>query len=222
VQVDLDENMLAMSRATKAAPLYRSAIDLAEDDVHRPDDGHDIRQHMDAGVARPSAGGESPEVSSHATLRPMGKWLVGAFRSIADGFAAVIGAALCSQMPEYVQQYMQRLGGHRDEAARHLLTLRTQGVGTADALLASAEARAMALAQALDALGSASDLVRPIVFFRIMDPVIARATLDVFRPAVPLTVEGLVYAGGGLLVALLLLHLVAMPFVWLIRGRRRA
>jgi hypothetical protein len=55
-----------------------------------------------------------------------------------------------------------------------------------------------------------------------MDPVIARATLDAFRPAVPLTVEGLVYAGVGLLVALLLLHLVAMPFVWLIRGRRRA
>lgn len=152
----------------------------------------------------------------------MGEWLVGAFRSIADGLAAVVGAALSSQIPEYVQQYMQRLGGHRDEAARHLLTLRTQGVSASDVLLASAEARAMTLAQALDALGSASDLARPIVFSRIMDPVIARATLDAFRPAVPLTVEGLVYAGVGLLVALLLLHLIAMPFVWLIRGRRRA
>jgi hypothetical protein len=152
----------------------------------------------------------------------MGERLVGTLRSIADGLAAVVGAALCSQLPEYVQQYMQRLGGHRDEAARHLLTLRTQGVSASDALLASAEARAMALAQALDALGSASDLARPIVFFRIMDPAIARATLDAFRPAVPLAIEGLVYAGVGLLVALLLLHVVAMPFVWLIRGRRRA
>jgi hypothetical protein len=55
-----------------------------------------------------------------------------------------------------------------------------------------------------------------------MDPNIARATLDDFRPAVPLTAEGLVYAGLGLLVALLLLHLVAMAFVWLIRQGRRA
>ena len=152
----------------------------------------------------------------------MGARLVGTFRSIADGVAAVVGAAVFSQMPEYVQQYMQRLGGHRDEAARVLLALRAQGVGASDALLALAEARAVALAQALDALASAGDLVRPIVFLRIMDPNIARATLDAFRPAVPLTAEGLVYAGVGLLVALLLLHLVAMPFVRLTRQGRSA
>jgi hypothetical protein len=152
----------------------------------------------------------------------MGARLSAIFKSIADGVAAVIGAALFSQLPEFVQQYLQRLGGHRDEAVRLLLNLRAQGSGESDALLASIEARARALTQALDALWSANNFVRPLVFFRTVDPEIARATLDAFRPAVPLSAESLVYAGLGLVVGILLLHLLATPFAWLFRGRTHA
>jgi Protein of unknown function (DUF2937) len=143
-------------------------------------------------------------------------------KSIVDGIAAVLGAAVFSQLPEFVQQYLQRLGGHRDEALRFLQVLTTQGSEASANLLAIADARAAALTQALDAIAGATDLTRPLVFLRYIDPDIARTTLDVFRPAVPLTPAGLVYGGGGLIVGVVLLHLAAAPFTWFRRRRVQA
>ena len=37
-----------------------------------------------------------------------------------DRLLCVVGAVLCSQLPEFIQQYLQRLGGHLDEARRQL------------------------------------------------------------------------------------------------------
>ena len=37
-----------------------------------------------------------------------------------DRLLCVVGAVLCSQLPEFIQQYVQRLGGHLDEARRQL------------------------------------------------------------------------------------------------------
>ena len=36
--------------------------------------------------------------------------------SLIDRLLCVAGAVLCSQLPEFIQQYLQRLGGHLDEA----------------------------------------------------------------------------------------------------------
>lgn len=144
------------------------------------------------------------------------------FKSIADGVAGTAGAALCSQVPEFVQQYLQRLGGHRDEAARLLLRLRAQGAGGGDATLVATEERATELARDLQAISGADEFMRPIVFFQHIDPEIARAALDAFRPAVPLTPAGLLYAGVGLLLGIILLHLIVAPVAWLWRRRRYA
>lgn len=56
-----------------------------------------------------------------------------------------------------------------------------------------------------------------------MDKGIARATLAIYRPAVPTTAEGLVYAGLGLVIALGLYHLLIRgPIARRVRRRQAA
>lgn len=147
---------------------------------------------------------------------------------------------MLSQAPEFMQQYLQRLGGHLDEARRHaaefqrvaaqsgltIEQLMAKTSANADAAVArlggvmrAAVERADALAGAEAALRDASLWTRPFVFVRHLDTEIARATWTVFRPAVPTTTEGLVYALVGVAVALLLVNLLV---VWPWRLWRRA
>jgi len=160
-------------------------------------------------------------------MRP-GKALLGAGDGLLDRALCVAGTVLFSQIPEFMQQYLQRLGGHLDEARRHLeqfhqaakqsgLTLdqlTAQTAANADAAVAKlsgvmteAVTRVHALEAAQSALQEASLWSRPFVFLRNIDPSIARATWAIFKPAVPTTVEGLVYSLVGMLVLLATYHL---------------
>jgi len=147
---------------------------------------------------------------------------------LADGIAAVVGAAALSQFPEFFQQYLQRLGGRLDQAVvqrdrivgaanEHALSLadylrrlvenpdavvRSEGANAAAAL-----ADAARLTAAHDALAAASPWERPLAFARSFDPDLARATWERFVPAMPLSPESLVYAGIGLMLGLVLLAL---------------
>jgi hypothetical protein len=140
-----------------------------------------------------------------------------------DRLLCVLGAATFSQVPEFMQQYLQRLGGHLDEAGRQLdqlraaaarsgltleqLTAHTAAAGDPavarlGAVLKEATGRVEALAAAEAAIRHASILARPFVFLGHLDPAIARATWSIFKPALPTTVEGLIYALVGVLVFL--------------------
>jgi len=162
-----------------------------------------------------------------------------------DRLLCVAGAVLFSQMPEFMQQYLQRLEGHLDEARLQLDRLKeaaAQSGATVDQLVANAAASADPLMQRLgilvtetssrvtqlsvadDALRHATTLARPFVFFAHLDPAIARATLKIFRPAVPTTLEGLAYACAGMLAVLALYHgCVRYPLrrAWALRSARR-
>ena len=76
--------------------------------------------------------------------------------------------------------------------------------------------RVQHLNAAFTALRDASAWTRPFTFLRHLDAGIARATWTDYRPAVPTTVEGLMYAVVGMLVFLAVYHLV---FRRLIRPR---
>ncbi len=166
-------------------------------------------------------------------LRP----LATAAGRILDRALCVAGALLGSQLPEFMQQYLQRLGGHLDEARRQLeifqRVARQAGmtlVQFTDRLSANADpamarmggvvrdaaARVDELAGAETALRQASLWTRPFVFLRHLDAGIAHNTWSAFRPAVPTTVEGLVYATAGLLIVMALYH----GCLRLVRGRR--
>ena len=140
-----------------------------------------------------------------------------------DRVVCVLGAAFFAQAPEFFQQYLQRLGGHLDEARRQLqqfenvavqsgitleeLATQTQAsseitVSRLGGVIQATIERVDALTQAQAALIDATVWSRPFVFVRTMDVDIARATGHFFKPAVPTTVEGLIYAFVGMLVAL--------------------
>ena len=172
-----------------------------------------------------------------------GRSLLGACDTLADRVLCVIGAVLFSQAPEFMQQYLQRLGGHLDEARRQLQQFRhtagqtgltldrliSQTAANADPAVArlsgvmtDAVARADSLQAAHDALAHASLWARPFVFVRHLDSGIALATWEVFKPAVPTTTEGLLYSLAGMLVLLVVYHLgIKRPVARLARPRAK-
>jgi len=157
-----------------------------------------------------------------------GRGFLRIFDSLIDRILCVAGAVLFSQGPEFMQQYLQRLGGHLDEARRHLAAFTSAatdagfildkyiaqtaanpdpGVARLAKVMNDTVDRVDALFSAHDALLHASLWERPFVFLRHLDLGIARATATVYQPAVPTTAEGLVYALAGMLVFLALYHL---------------
>ena len=157
-----------------------------------------------------------------------GQGLLNIFDRLIDRILCVLGAVLFSQGPEFMQQYLQRLGGHLDEARRQLAVFQdtaTQagvtleqyirqaasnadpGVARLGDVMTGAVERVSSLHTAHDSLLHASLWARPFVFLRHLDLEIARATWAIYKPAVPTTWEGLIYALAGMLVFLTLHHL---------------
>ncbi|ACB74978.1 DUF2937 family protein [Opitutus terrae] len=173
----------------------------------------------------------------------IGRALLGAGDGVLDRVLCVIGTLLFSQAPEFMQQYLQRLGGHLDEARRQLaqfqrvadqsgVTLEQlirQTSANTDAAVAKlggvmshAVSRVQELQTAQTAIQNATIWEKPFVFLRHVDTSIASATWEIYRPAVPTTVEGLVYAAIGMLVLLALYHgAVRYPAIRVARARRR-
>ena len=156
-----------------------------------------------------------------------GRGFLGIFDSLIDRILCVLGAILFSQGPEFMQQYLQRLGGHLEEARRQLAvfqqTSRQAGlsleqfiartnanpdpaVAKLGGVMTGTAERVAALQSAHESLLDASLWARPFVFLRHLDLEIARATGSEFQPAVPTTTEGLIYALAGMLVFLALYH----------------
>jgi Protein of unknown function (DUF2937) len=145
-----------------------------------------------------------------------------------DRVLCVVGAVVFSQAPEFMQQYLQRLEGHLDEARLTLGRFRdaaAQSGMTLDQLVASAglnpdpsmrtiggvvqgaSARVDHLAAADSALRGASAWSKPFVFLGHADWGIVKATWAIYRPAVPTTPEGFAYAGIGMIFALAFYYL---------------
>jgi hypothetical protein len=160
-----------------------------------------------------------------------------------DRILCVAGAVLFSQFPEFMQQYLQRLEGHLDEArltvdrfraaaAQSGMSLDQLVAGTAQnpdpsmgrlgGVIQAAVARVAELTSADAALRGASVVGRPFVFIAHMDRGIARATLAIYKPAVPTTVEGLAYAGLGIVLVLAIYHLAVRGPIARHLGRRAA
>lgn len=163
-----------------------------------------------------------------------------ALRGVLVLAGALAGGAGLSQFPEFSQQYLQRLAGQVDalgvvvanfdaSAARNGLTRESalgQMTGTAflddrQADLRGDFARYDRLGNDLTLLRAASPLERLAMPHRLADRDTFAATWADYRPAVPVTVDGLVSAGVGAGLgwgtAAGLLALLAWPF-----RRRRA
>ena len=173
----------------------------------------------------------------------LGRTLLGWGEGALDRLLCVLGAVLFSQIPEFMQQYLQRLGGHLDEARRQLANFtRTAAqsglsldqlihqtsansdpaVAKLGAVMGESATRVETLEAARSALLDAHVWSRPFVFLQHIDRQIASGTWQDFKPAMPTTVEGLVYALFGMLVLLSVYHFgVRYPISRVARPRQR-
>lgn len=140
--------------------------------------------------------------------------------NITDRVFAALGAVGLSQFPQFFAQYMQRLGGHLDEARRvfdqyaraaadaglsiddYILEHLNSGsevFRTSGRVIESLVSRFYELEQSYKALENANIYNRWLVFLREVNWSIAAGTWENFVPGVPTTIEGLAYALAGLL-----------------------
>jgi hypothetical protein len=154
------------------------------------------------------------------------------FRAFAF-LVAVLAGVLLSQVPEFAQQYRQRLGGAIDELARIIAYFdedaARSGYDRAGALALMAgneerlvrdQARRMKdtmlrydrLTTQQQAFRDAGPFGRLAVFVRDFDRPLVENTLRDFEPALPTTIEGTVFAAGGFLAVYLLLRGLGLLF----------
>ena len=139
--------------------------------------------------------------------------------------AAVAGVAF-AQLPAFIQQYLQRLGGHVDEAQLNLsqvitgASFRTLDAPAREVLTVSLNQRVSELETGEQAITSASASVRPFIFLRELNPDIAMATFRAFEPAVPLSTAGLIYGVTGIVAGWLFYELLKVPAGLAVRRRR--
>ncbi|MDB5571374.1 MAG: hypothetical protein JWN93_2557 [Hyphomicrobiales bacterium] len=153
-------------------------------------------------------------------------------RQLALAIGLLMGL-VTSQLPEFAQQYRQRLGGAIDEINRMLAEFdadaaavklsREQGVERLSANpdpLASQRgarvredgARAARLERQLSAFQTAGPVGRLGVLAADIDPRVASRAWSSFEPALPLTLEGAVLAFLGFLSGWGLVRVAAKPF----------
>jgi hypothetical protein len=156
-------------------------------------------------------------------------WLLRKVDVLIAALFGVCGAAGFSQGQTYIQQYLQRLGGHMDEARR---TLQEAGQGSLYAdldeasrqtVISATRGRLADIESSYRAIHDAGPATQPYEFFRHLDVQIAQAVAGDFQPALPLDRVSLVYAAVGLILGLIVYDLIKLPcgLAFRRRGSRR-
>lgn len=145
-------------------------------------------------------------------------WLTRRLDHIGSASAGGAGGLTFSQAPAFTNAYLQRLGGHIDEARATIERVRSGEV--LPWLAESGRERALAeLSHRLDQLealrGSlleAPALLRPLRLLTDADWSIARNTAEAFVPAVPLSPAALTWTLIGVVLAALAWDSLKLPF----------
>ena len=153
-------------------------------------------------------------------------WLTRRLDHLGSAAAGGIGGIMFSQAPAFTHAYLQRLGGHIDEARRTIDKLASGDV--LPWLNGEARARAVAeltqrlteLEQLRQAVVETPPMLRPIMLLRQAEWSIAQAAAGDFAPAIPIDPASIVWTLAGVVVAALFWDSARLPF-W-VAGRRRA
>ena len=125
------------------------------------------------------------------------------------------GAVVMSQFPEFTQQYMQRLSGARTElqvvTTGFELTAKAAGY-TRDQMRRNFT-RYERLDSAYLALKGTEPMARLAKVWHFRDTDLAKRTWEDFRPAIPVTADGLLCAGIGFVGGWLLVSLILGAFL---------
>jgi hypothetical protein len=154
-------------------------------------------------------------------------WAARKFDNLGSACCGAGGGMGLSQAPAFTQAYLQRLGGHLDEARRTLSMVERgewlQRLGVDDRQQAAAEfsARVSELEQAYLAISQSPALLQPMVMLQHSERDIAQRAWEHFTPAIPVDGPSLVYTGIGILLALIVYELIKSPAA-LFRGKNSA
>lgn len=154
-------------------------------------------------------------------------WIARKLDNLGAALTGGVGGMVVSQAPAFAHAYLQRLGGHIDEARRLVGRVRD-----GDALAGlDADARGVAVAElagrvadletARDALMDAAAWLRPVLMLRHADAAIAGRTLEAFTPALPLDAASLAYTAAGVVLGLLAWELLKAPGALVAAGMAR-
>lgn len=152
------------------------------------------------------------------------RWIFRKLESLAGTVVAAISGLLAAQVVAFIHAYLQRLGGHLDEA-RHgqgeLLNGQTGALihdeGLRTQMMAVAQARVDTLEAAYRAIDQAGIFTQPYAFLRHFDGDIAQATMQSFVPALPLDAPSLVFGVAGIVLGWILWDVVKLPIALLRR-----
>jgi len=100
---------------------------------------------------------------------------------------SLLGAGTLGQFPQYLAQYLQRLGGHIDEADSIASKYKSQEIGQ----------HAVELKEGLEVITNASPIGKLWQFVRNVDLDIAQRALENYTPGMTFDAQGLTYCAVG-------------------------
>jgi len=121
----------------------------------------------------------------------------------------LLGGITGAQIPGFISHYVQRLGGHLDEARRNVETYRDS---VSPETLAVMRARVDDLQNALNSISSPNPFSRFYAFMNHLDYAVARNTLENYVPNLPVTVEGVVCGLIGAIAFSLVYQMIPFAF----------
>lgn len=152
-----------------------------------------------------------------------------------------MGGTVAAQFPEFSQQYIQRLGGAVDALTEVVAdfdaSAAAEGLNRAEALgqmqgsafldrrradMTRTFTRHAVLQSDLAILQTKGPFMRAYHAARFTDAEVARAAWNDFKPALPVTLDGLTFAGIGGVVGLMTTQGFISVMLWPIRRRRVA
>ena len=154
---------------------------------------------------------------------------MGAIAKTITGAFAAGGLIAFSQIPEFAQQYSQRLGGAigelravvvdfdrdaaksqltRDEALEQMTGSPTKFARDRGVSMTRTITRYYMLSRQRDAMNAADPLVRPLFMLQTPDPALMEGAWSDFKPALPVTTPGAIYGGVGALIAMIIARLL--------------
>jgi hypothetical protein len=156
----------------------------------------------------------------------VGEWMKQGLKSIPAWFgskierillviSAMTGGLILGQFPQFLAQYLQRLGGHVDEARRVFEQFKIAELGE----------RLTELEKGLNAIQNAPDLWRIREFLANAQWEIVQRAYENYKPGITFTTEAIYYLAAGALAGMILYGIIKWLLVSLFRlfgGKKKA
>ena len=174
----------------------------------------------------------NPKGAPYLFARPKGlehalEWIWRKLDTFAGAVVIAVAGIAASQGQTFIVQYIQRLGGHLDEATAQLVNVQTglryklMSEAVRKELEADAQARVDQLQSAYDAITGANIFTRPFAFFSHAEPTIVAGTWHDFVPALPFDATTITYVIMGMILGFLFYEFIKLPVLAVTHSSQR-